>query len=108
MKLVLDASELLHDYEYLPVTNASEMDAVVSWLKICCPKELKNNTVRKKEWMQYRLAVIIANTDDDEFEKMRYIVDCDNICFITILVWREFRHQWLLYGQDFERFGWKK
>jgi hypothetical protein len=29
MKLVLDASELLHDYEYLPVTNASEMDAVL-------------------------------------------------------------------------------
>ncbi|KAE7997116.1 hypothetical protein FH972_001776 [Carpinus fangiana] len=105
MKLVLDAGEPLHDYEYLSVTNASEMDTVISWLKICCPKELKNKTVRKKEWMRSRSAVIVANTNDDEFEKMRYIADCDNICFITISVWREFRRHRLLYGQDFERFG---
>ena len=104
----MNAGELLHNYEYLPVTNASEMDAIVSWLKICSPKELKNKMVRKKEWMRSRSAVIIANTDNDEFEKMKYIADCDNICFITISVWREFHHQQLLFGHDFEMFGWKK
>ena len=100
----MDAGKPLHDYEYLPVTNALEMDAVVSLLKICCPKELKNKIERKNEWMQSRSVVIVANTDDDEFEKMRYIADCDNICFITISVWREFCRQRLLY-EDFKKLG---
>ena len=82
----MNAGEPLHDYEYLSVTNASEMNAIVSCLKICCPKELKNKMVRKKEWMRSRSVVTVANTEDDEFEKMRYIANCDNICFIIILV----------------------
>ena len=72
----------------------------------CMDMTLKG-LVERNEWMRSRSAIIVANTDDDEFEKMRYIANCDNICFITISVWREFRRQRLLY-EDFERFGWKK
>ena len=52
MKLVLDVAEQLFHYEYLLVTNALEMEAVVALLKIYYSKKLKSKMMKKKEWMQ--------------------------------------------------------
>ena len=47
----------------------------------CCMDMTLKGLVGRNEWMQSRSTMIVANTDDDEFKKMRYIADCDNICF---------------------------
>ena len=46
----------------------------------------------------------VANTRNEKFENMRYIVNCYDICLILISLWKEQRRERFLYEHRCERF----